>query len=95
MTETALRLLVLARFLCFVAVFYLGLHLVLSRLISKRDSKVLWFFSIITSPLTKPVRPWLAPDAPERRLRLIALFSYGMLWLLIAVTTELVARSFR
>ena len=51
MTESALQLLVLVRFLCFVAVVYLGLHIVFSRLISKPDSKILWFFSIITLPL--------------------------------------------
>jgi hypothetical protein len=44
MSELALQLLVLVRFLCFVAVIYLGLHIVFSRLISKADSKILWFF---------------------------------------------------
>ena len=56
MTESALQLLVLVRFLCFVAVVYLGLHVVFSRLISKSDSKILWFFSILTMPLTWPIR---------------------------------------
>ena len=61
MTESALQLLVLVRFLCFVAVVYLGLHIVFSRLISKSDSKILWFFSVITLPLTRPVRAWFVP----------------------------------
>lgn len=91
MTESALRLLVVARFLCFVAVVYLGLHIFFSRLISRSDSKILWFFSIITLPLTLPVRAWLAPDTPESRLRFAALFLYVVLWVLLLVATEMVA----
>ena len=52
MTEPALQLLVLVRFLCFVAVVYLGLHIIFSRLISRPDSKILWFFSY--SPCRSP-----------------------------------------
>jgi hypothetical protein len=91
MTESALQLLVLVRFLCFVAVIYLGLHIVFSRLISRPDSKILWFFSIITSPLTWPVRAWLAPGTPESRLRFAALVLYVVLWVLLLVATEIVA----
>jgi hypothetical protein len=91
MTESALQLLVLVRFLCFVAVVYLGLHIVFSRLISRSDSKILWFFSIITSPLTRPVRAWLVPGTPKSRLRLVALIFYGVLWVLLLVATKIVA----
>jgi hypothetical protein len=91
MSESALRLLVVVRFLCFVAVVYLGLHIVFSRLISRSDSKILWFFSIITSPLTWPVRVWLAPGTPESRLRFAALFLYVLLWALLLLATEMVA----
>ena len=88
MTESALPLLVLVRFLCFVAVIYLGLHIIFSRLISRPDSKILWFFSIITSPLTWPVRTWIAPNASEPRLRLTALIVYGLLWLIVVLVTD-------
>jgi hypothetical protein len=91
MTESALRLLVLVRFLCFVAVIYLGLHIVFSRLISRSDSKILWFFSIITSPLTRPVRVWFVPGTAESRLRFIALVFYVVLWMLLLVAAEMVA----
>ena len=91
MTESALQLLVLIRFLCFVAVVYLGLHIVFSRLISKSDSKILWFFSVITLPLTWPVRAWLAPGTPESRLRFAALLLYVVLWVLLLVATEMAA----
>jgi hypothetical protein len=88
MSESALQLLVLLRFLCFVAVIYLGLHIIFSRLISKTDSKVLWFFSVLTLPLIWPVRTWIAPNASEPRLRLTALIVYGLLWLIVVLVTD-------
>jgi hypothetical protein len=88
MNEPAMQLLVLLRFLCFVAVIYLGLHIIFSRLISRADSKVLWFFSVITSPLTWPVRTWIAPNVDEPRLRLTALVVYGLLWLIVLLVTD-------
>lgn len=95
MTESLLRLLVLARFICFVALVYLALHALFSRLISKPDSKILWFFSILTLPLTRPVQRWLAADADESRLRSAALFFYGALWLVVVILTEMVAGTLR
>lgn len=91
MTGSTLQLLVLVRFLCFVAVIYLGLHIIFSRLISRPDSKVLWFFSVITLPLTWPVRAWLVPGTSESRLRFVALVFYVVLWMLILVATEIIA----
>jgi hypothetical protein len=88
MSESALQLLVLLRFLCFVAVIYLGLHIVFSRLISKADSKVLWFFSVLTLPLIWPVRTWIAPNASERRLRLTALVLYSLIWVIVLLVTD-------
>jgi len=84
-----LSLLLLIRFLCFVAIVYLALHVIFTRLISRPDSKVLWFFSIITSPLTWPVRAWLFPQASESQIRLAALFLYGLLWVLVVVLMNL------
>jgi hypothetical protein len=89
MSESVLRLLVLLRFLCFVAVVYLMLHVIFSRLISRPDSKVLWFFSVLTNPLTWPVRAWFVPNASESRLRFSALIVYGLLWLLVVIFTEI------
>jgi hypothetical protein len=95
MTEPALQLLVLVRFLCFVAVVYLGLHIVFSRLISRPDSKVLWFFSVITAPLTWPVRVWITPHASEPHLRFTALIVYSLLWALAIVLTDMVTPAVR
>jgi hypothetical protein len=80
-----LRLLFLLRFLCFMFLVYLGLHIIFARLISRPDSKVLWFFSILTSPLIRPLQRWIAPNSPEPHRRLVALMVYGALWTLITV----------
>ena len=40
----------------FMASVYLCLHILFARLITRPDSPVLWFFSVVTGPLTRPVR---------------------------------------
>jgi hypothetical protein len=94
-TEVFFRLLFLLRFMLFVAVVYLLLHVIFARLISKSESKVLWFFSIVTSPLTYPVRAWFLPTASASRLRFAALVFYGGLWIFVLVVMEMVADTFR
>jgi hypothetical protein len=88
MTDLALRLLLLLRLLCFMALVYLGLHAIFARLISRPDSKVLWFFSILTAPLTRPVRACMALHTPEPQVRFVALVVYGVLWVLLTVVTQ-------
>ena len=90
-TELVLRLLFLLRFMLFVAVVYLSLHVIFARLISKSESKVLWFFSVVTSPLTWPIRVWLPSETSDSRLRYVALVAYGLLWGIILVVTQIVA----
>jgi hypothetical protein len=75
-----LRLLV--PFIFFMASFYLGLHIVLARLLGgDRASATLWFFSIVTGPLTRPVRAMLPPGTPEGRVRVVSLAVYIGLWI--------------
>jgi hypothetical protein len=68
--------------LFFMASVYLTLHMTLARLISAPQSPVLWFFSVVTGPLTRPIRALLPPATPEGRVRTIALGVYVGLWLL-------------
>jgi hypothetical protein len=89
MNESVLRLLVLLRFLCFMALVYLTLHLVFARLVSKPHSKLLWFFSVLTLPLTWPVRVWFAPGASGSRLLFAAVLFYGFLWVVVLIATEM------
>ena len=91
--DAIFRLLLLLRFISFMALVYLALHLLFSRLISTRDSKTLWFFSVLTGPLTRPIRAWIPPGALESRLHYVALVFYGMLWMLVILLTELLPAS--
>ena len=95
MAVFTLRLLSLLRFLCFLSLVYLGLHSIFARLISRPNSKVLWFFSILTSPLTRPLHMWMAPSSPEPQRRFIALMVYGGLWVLIALAMQAIAYGLR
>jgi hypothetical protein len=74
------RFVTLLRFLSFIALLYLSLHVIFSRLIFRPGSKLLWFFSILTSPLVRPIER-LAPRSSQERLRLVSLVVYAALWL--------------
>ena len=91
MNEFVFQLIVILRFVCFIALFYLMLHILVSGIIKRPENKVLWFFSVLTEPLTRPVRAWVAVDMPEKRVRLIALVFYGVLWLVAIALTRMVA----
>ena len=65
----------------FMASVYLLLHVLFARFITRPDSPVLWFFTVVTGPLTRPIRAVLAAGTPERRVRLVALGVYVLLWL--------------
>jgi hypothetical protein len=67
--------------LLFMASIYLALHITFARLIPNRESPVLWFFSVVTGPLTRPVRALLPAGTTETRLRHVSLAIYAGLWL--------------
>jgi hypothetical protein len=73
------------RFLCYMAVIYLALHKLVARLSTRPNSKLLWFFSVLTAPLTRPVRLWFMPGASDDRLLSGALFFYALLWLCLVL----------
>jgi hypothetical protein len=85
MDEFLLRLSVLIRtlvpFLFFMAAVYLALHALAARAVRRPDSQILWFFGVVTGPLTRPVRSLLPPRTPEPRVRVVALAIYVALWL--------------
>ena len=69
-------------FVFFMAAVYLALHILFARVIGgSRDSAVLWFFSVVTRPLTRPVRALLPLGTPEPRIRVAALCLYVFLWI--------------
>jgi uncharacterized protein YggT (Ycf19 family) len=89
MDELLLRLSVLARvvvpLVLFMAWLYLLLHILFARIVRQADSPLLWFFAVVTGPLTRPVRALLPPNTPEPRVRLVALAVYVALWLVARV----------
>ena len=91
MNRFVFQLIILLRFVCFIALFYLMLHILVSRIIKRPEHKVLWFFSVLTGPLTRPVRVWVSTAVPEQRLRWIALMFYGVLWLVAIALTRLLS----
>ena len=63
-------------FVFYMASIYLALHIVVARFSRAPDSRLLWFFSVVTGPLTRPVRALIPPGTPESRVRLVALGAY-------------------
>ena len=80
MDALLIRLVLVLGFLAYLAVVYLVLHMLVARLIRNPQSRVLWFFSVVTRPLTQPLRALLPPGAPEGRARLAALGAYAAVW---------------
>ena len=74
---------VIVPLLLFMACLYLALHMIFARLITRPDSPVLWFFAVVTGPLTRPVRALLPRGTPEARVRALALGVYLVLWLTV------------
>jgi hypothetical protein len=91
MNRFVFQFIILLRFICFIALFYLMLHILVSRIIKRPEHKVLWFFSVLTGPLTRPVRVWVSTDVPEQRLRWIALTFYTVLWLVAVALSRLLS----
>jgi uncharacterized protein YggT (Ycf19 family) len=81
MADLLYRAVILLWFVAYMSVIYLGLHLIVMRFARSPESRLLWFFSIVTGPLTRPVRAILPPGTSPTRIRLVALLAYGILWL--------------
>lgn len=77
------QIVLLLRFFCFMAVFYLALHKIVARLSRKPDSKLLWFFGVLTAPLTLPVKRYSSPDATDDQIVSYSLIFYGLLWMVL------------
>lgn len=81
MHEFGYRLLVLIWFVAYMAAIYLALHIAAARFIAAPESRVLWFFSVITKPLTAPVRAILPAGFSPGRVRWITLALCVAIWL--------------
>ena len=83
MIDPIAQIILLLRFLSFMAVFYLALHKIVARLSRKPNSKLLWFFGVLTAPLTLPVKRYSSPDATDGQIVTYALIFYGLVWMLL------------
>lgn len=81
MFELIHRLLVLLWFVSYMASIYLALHMAVARLSRSSDGRVLWFFGVVTAPLTRPVRVVVPTGTTEGRVRLITLLLLIALWI--------------
>ena len=92
MDDVLLRLVSLVRglvpFLFMMATVYLAAHILFARLVSSPGSQMLAFFSIVTAPLTRPIRAFLPPETGEARVRAVSLAVYLVLW----IATDRLAR---
>ena len=88
MDETSTKLILMARFIAFLAFVYLLLDLLVSRLIRNSESKVRGFFALIASPLTRPVRSFLPPSATDDQVRLAALGLVGVVWAAVVLLSR-------
>jgi hypothetical protein len=73
MHELGRYVLVIVWFLSYMAAIYLALHIVAARLSRAPGSRLLWFFSVVTGPLTRPVRALMPPGTPEGWVRVVTL----------------------
>ncbi|MDQ2979245.1 MAG: hypothetical protein M3R62_08490 [Acidobacteriota bacterium] len=87
MNDLVFRVLFVLRFIAFMAIVYLAVHMAAAPWIKKPGSKVGAFFMILTSPLTRPMRAFLGPGIADSRVRLITFFALIVVWLLFAALT--------
>jgi uncharacterized protein YggT (Ycf19 family) len=81
MESLVYRLVVLIWFLAYMASIYLALHIVVAHLSKRPENRLLWFFGVLTGPLTGPIRTVVPAGTSEARIRYLTLAIYVALWL--------------
>ena len=75
------RLLLLVSFIAYMAAIYVALHIVVARATTTPGSRLLWFFSVVTAPLTGSIRRILPRGITESRSRYVTLAACVVIWL--------------
>jgi hypothetical protein len=75
------RLLLLLSFLAYMAAIYMVLYIVVAHFSRTPQSRVLWFFSVLTMPLTGSIRRLLPDGLTEPQVRYLTLAACVILWL--------------
>src|SRR5262245_16080002 len=81
MDTVVYRLLLLISFVAYMAAIYVGLHIVVAYFSKTPDSRLLWFFSVLTGPLTRPIRAVLPGGMTESQVRYLTLVACVTIWL--------------
>ena len=77
------RLLLLISFVAYMAAIYVALHITVARFSSRPGSRLLWFFSVLTGPLTRPIRSMLPTTMTDSQVRYLTLLACVIIWLAI------------
>jgi hypothetical protein len=75
------RLLLLISFIAYMAAIYVALHIVVAHFTTMPGSRLLWFFSVLTGPLTGSIRRILPEGITESQLRYVTLAACVAIWL--------------
>jgi hypothetical protein len=75
------RLLLLISFVAYMAAIYVALHIVVVHFSRVPGSRLLWFFSVLTGPLTRPIRSILPKGMTESQVRYLTLAACIVVWL--------------
>ena len=75
------RLLLLISFVAYMAAIYVALHIVVAYFSRASGSRLLWFFSVLTGPLTRPIRGILPAGMTESQVRYLTLGACIVIWL--------------
>ena len=90
MMDPLSQIVILLRFLCFMALCYLALHKLIIRVSQKPGSKLRWFFGVLTQPLTRPVRGLFGEARSDDALLTKSLLFYGFIWLCLVLIGRIV-----
>jgi hypothetical protein len=87
------RLLSLISFIAYMAAIYVTLHIVVAQLIRTRGSRLLWFFSVLTAPLTQSIRRLVPGRCTESQIRYVTLAACVVVWVGIRLLLALLGRA--
>jgi hypothetical protein len=75
------RFLLLISFIAYMAAVYVALHIVVAHFSRAPGSRLLWFFSVLTAPLTRSIRAALPDGMTESQVRYLTLLACVVIWL--------------
>jgi hypothetical protein len=75
------RLLLLISFIAYMAAIYVALHIVVAHFSRMPGSRLLWFFSVLTGPLTQAIRRILPGGVTDSQIRYLTLAVCVVIWL--------------